>query len=196
MWWNGLSFFEQMMFVTAITATLIMVVFIVLMIIGMDGGESFDGVDADIDDLDVFNDEPLSFIGGLRILTIRGVLAFFSVGGWLAFMLADATGPVLALLIGAVGGFAAAFLLAVAFRAAMRLESSGNTDYRHAIGKTADVYIRIPASRQGRGKITMTLQGRYVEIEAVTDDANDLLSHTPVTVIGLSDKTTLVVTKK
>ncbi|MCF7931753.1 MAG: hypothetical protein K9K93_01115 [Acholeplasmataceae bacterium] len=195
MWWNALSFFEQMMFVTAVTATLIMIVFIILMIIGMDGGQSFDGMDVDVDDIDIFNDEPLSMISGLRILSIRGVLAFFSVGGWLAFIFADTTGPFLALVIGAVGGSAAAILLAIAFRAALRLESSGNTDYRYAIGKPASVYIKIPANRQSHGKVTMTLQNKFVEVEAVTDDSEDIVYGTPVKVIALADQNTLVVSK-
>lgn len=37
------------------------------------------------------------------------------------------------------------------------------------VGATATVYVSIPENRSGRGKITLTAQGRYMELDAVTD---------------------------
>lgn len=193
MWWDQLSLFQQIMFVLAVGTTGIMVLFIVLMLVGIDGDGGLDDL-GDLD-LDVINDEPLSSLGGMRFITIRGFLAFTSVGGWVAFILADVVSSVLAALFGALAGVIAAYLLQLAFEATMKLESSGNIDYANAIGKRAVVYIRVPKNGTDKGKVVMTLQSRYVEIDAITEEDEDLLTNAQVEVVGTRNRTTLIVKK-
>lgn len=200
MWWDSLSDLQQMSFVIAVVATILMVLLIVLMLIGMDSGEGFDGdismefdVDGDIEGVDAFNSESLFSIGGLKILTLRGALAFMSVGGWMTYALAGSMPNWAAVLIGLLSGSASAVLFAVAMRAIYRLESSGNLDYRSAIGKTATVYIRIPKNNDGKGKVMMNHQGRLVEIDAVTKGKTDILPKQEVLITALMDETTVVV---
>lgn len=208
MWWDSLSNLQQISFIIGTTATIIMIIFIVLMLIGMDGGESFDGdvdldmdVDVDIDDfdgssdIDVYNHDSFASISGLRILTIRGALAFFSIGGWTVFLFADNVSTALAIILGTVAGSIAAVLLAFVMKAILNLESSGNLDYRTAIGKTATVYIRVPKEANGKGKVIFNHQGKMVEVDAITKDKEDLLNKTEVKIIDLVDETTLVVKK-
>jgi len=206
MWWESLTNLQQVSFVIATSATAIMIIFIILMLIGMDSGEAFDGdinmdagvdvdVHGDVDGIDVYNSDSFFSIGGLRILTIRGALAFFSVGFWMIYALADTVKPWLAVLIGLVVGAVAAYLLALAMKAIMRLESSGNLDYKTAVGKTAVVYIRIPKKMTGHGKVIFNHQGRMVEVDAITKGDSDITSKNEVEIIGLQDETTLVVKK-
>ncbi len=101
MWWDSLNDLQQVMFIIATVATSLMILLIIMMLIGMDGGEAFDGdidVDANLDDVDdgsfggssdVFNQESFFSLGGLKIVTIRGVLAFLSIGGCVVFIMAD-----------------------------------------------------------------------------------------------------------
>ncbi len=192
MWWESLSGFQQIMFIIAVSSTAVMLIFLVLMLIGIDGTD-FDGVDAPDIDVDFVNDEPLSGIGGLRILTLKGILAFLSIGAWSAYLFFELTGPFLASLIGIVFGLIAAYLQALAYRAMMKLESSGNMDYKNAIGKTGTVYMRVPKMNSGKGKITVVVQERFAEIDAVTDEDEDILPKTSVVVIGMVDPTTLVI---
>ncbi len=205
-WWTDISAVQQYSFVVAITATFIMLIFIVLMLIGMDGAESFDGdidldmdFDVDIDDIDDFvdgyNNDSITSVSGLKILTIRGVLAFLSIGGWTVYGIGDSLDLWLSILIGIFAGAAAAILLAYAMKSAMKLERSGNLNYQTAIGKTATVYIRVPKKDNGKGKVMLTHQGRMVEVDAITKDTNDILTKQEVKIIGLHDSTTLVVKK-
>jgi hypothetical protein len=196
MWWESLTLFQQVMFVVAVGSTAVMVVFLVLMIIGIGESSTFDGVDASDMDVDIFNDEPLSAFSGLRILTVRGILTFLSIGGWVTYLLSSVLPPIYASLIGAISGVIAAYLLALAFKASLKLESVGNVDYRNAIGKSGVVYIRIPKQNSGRGKISMNVQGKLAEIDAVTDETDDLLRNTEVVVVSLLNETTLVVKRK
>ena len=194
--WGNMTAFQQTFFVIAIVATVVMIVLIILMFVGMDEIDSFDGAVDDVEfDFDAINNEPISGIGGLRILSIRGVLAFLSIGGWTTYLLSDALPEWVAALIGAIAGLIAAFLLAYALKQALRLESSGNLDYQSAIGKPAMIYIRVPADRKGHGKIILNHQGKMLEVDAITDENEDLVRNTKVIVEALEDENTLLVKK-
>lgn len=192
MWWQGLSDFQQVIFIIAASATLLLLVFLILLLLGL-GDESFDGDDLDFDDFDIYNDEPLSAFSGLKILTLRGIISFLSIGGWVAFIIEPNHGVLLASIFGLLAGLLTAVLLALAFRWSMNLESSGNIDYKNAIGKTATVYLRIPKNKTGTGKVNLIIQERLVEVSAVTNDHEDLLYNTNVLVTGLEDENTLIV---
>ena len=204
-WWEALSVFQQSMFVLAAIATIIMIIFLVLMLFGIEGGEaSAYAGDADVDDVDLdgepdvddVNDEPLSSFSGLKIVTVRGVLAFLAIGGWTAFSLGDVIHPLLAALCGILAGSIAAFLLAYAIRAAYKLENEGNLDYQNAVGMTGTVYIRVPKARSGAGKVSVIVQERLSEADAVTDDTADLMPGDVVEVLAVEGETTLVVKRK
>ncbi|MFH0993664.1 MAG: hypothetical protein V1761_04870, partial [bacterium] len=159
--------------------------------------------DLDVDDpsdvdvnTDGINDEPLTAFSGFRVLTLRGALAFLAVGGWTAYGFYTVVGAWLSVLFGIVAGAVAAYLLALAFRATMKLENEGNLDYHNAVGKIGTIYIKVPKSRIGSGKVTLTIQERFIEADAVTEDLQDLTTGTAVDIIGVVNETTLVVTKK
>lgn len=196
MWWKELSDFQQVIFIIASSATLLLFIFLIMLLLGLGDEGSFDGSDIDDIDFDPYNDEPFGAFSGLRILTVRGTLAFLSIGGWTAFLIEPNLGVWAGLGIGFLIGSLAAFLLALAFRWSLRLESSGNIDYKNAIGKTATVYLRVPKERSGIGKVNFVLQERLVEVQAVTTDQEDILVNTLVEVIGLEDETTLIVKRK
>lgn len=193
MWWEQLSRFQQIMFIIATSSSGVMLIFLVLMAIGIDNSE-FDGIDEI--DIDVINDEPLIGFAGLRILTLRGILVLLSMGAWTAFLVEPYMHVLLALGLGLVVGLISAYLVALAFRASLKLESTGNIDYKHAVGKDATVYIRIPKNRSGKGKVTLNLQERFIEVDAITDEDEDLLNQSKVEVIDIYDETTLIVQKK
>ncbi|MFA6627912.1 MAG: hypothetical protein WCQ80_01570 [Bacilli bacterium] len=193
-WWNNLTAYGQIAFAIAISATFVMIIFLVLMLFGVENDNSFDDGADDISDAeDLFNDEPLGQFSGLRVLTLRGALAFLGIGGWGALIFEPITGSIWSTVIGIVLGALAAVLLAYALRVAMKLESSGNLDYDNAIGQTATVYLRIPKKRTGKGKVTLTIQERFIEIDAITDEEEEIPNKCLVEVIGIENKTTLIV---
>jgi hypothetical protein len=193
-WWNGLSTYGQIAFGLAVSATFVMLVFLVLMLFGIEDGNSFDQVGDDPSDgADTFNDEPIGELGGLRIVTLRGVLAFLSIGGWAAFIFEGITGPIWSSLIGVVFGTIAAVLLAYAMRASLKLESEGNLNYENAVGLTATVYLSIPKNHTGKGKVTLVIQERFIDTDAVTNDGEDIPNKALVEVVGVENLTTLVV---
>lgn len=205
MWWESLNNLQQVMFIIATVATALMIILIIMMLIGMEGGEAYDGdISGDVDAADihggdfhdggdVFNHESFFSLGGLKIVTVRGALAFFSIGGWVVYLMAESSPAWLAIIIGILSGAVAAVLLAYIMKAIFSLESSGNLDYGTAIGKTAVVYIRIPKAGSGKGKVMFTHQGKMVEVDAITKEIEDILAKKEVTIVGLENDTTLIV---
>lgn len=107
--------------------------------------------------------------GGLDLLSVRALsagLAAFGVGGMLGMR--TPLGPVAGLAIGSVLGAAAALSVAWVMRSMLRLESDGSVMLENAIGSTAQVYLGIPAARGGTGKVLVLVQGRTLELSAVT----------------------------
>lgn len=121
---------------------------------------------------------------GLGLLSVRSVASFFcffGLGGWAA--LAQGIGTLPALGIGFLSG--AVMLVAVAwlFSLQRKLHAAGNMDTANAVGLVARVYIRIPASNQGKGKVQVLVQGRTAEFQAYTRAERDLESGTEARII-------------
>ena len=76
-WWNGLSILSQIFAAIAIPATLIMIIQSLMMFLGL-GFES--DVEADISENIDYNVHDSS--DGLSLITVRGMVAFFAIGGW------------------------------------------------------------------------------------------------------------------
>ena len=214
-WWNSLDLAVQVFYCIAVPSTLVLLIQTILMFIGM--GEDADGdvdVDTDVDadgvaddipDVDegVFGDNSVTEatdtwgLEGLRIFTIRGIIAFLVVFGWVGVVMLGANVPLwIAAPVAAICGFIMMVLLAVLFKIVMKLRSDGNTDNRNAIGTSGRVYLTIPPERSGEGKVSIMLQGAYVERGAVTDETEPIPTGTEIVVIGISGQTDLVVKRK
>ena len=132
--------------------------------------------------------------GIIKIFTVRGIVAFFAMGGWAGIAaLSMGIRSLWAINIALIVGVAALLIASAVIRFALRMQSNGNIDLRNAMSGTAEVYITIPPSRSGVGKITMTLQERFVELEAVTDSESAIKPRMTVEIVGLRDRDCLVV---
>ena len=106
---------------------------------------------------------------GLELFSVRTLsagLAFLGLGGAAALSAGWRPGP--ALLVGFFAGVMAMVAVAAAMRAMLRMDDDGSVRVSGAVGMPATVYLAIPGGRAGTGKITLTLQGRTVEYQAVT----------------------------
>ena len=215
-WWAGLNLLQQSFAVVAIPATVVLFLQTLLLLFGLGSSHDVDhGVDHDFDhdlshdfdhDSDAvaghdaaheFHDTPhdgAHHAAGLRIFTVRGIVAFFAVGGWLGIVLGETGLPTAAvLLISLAGGTAALVGIALLLRWSLSLQDQGNLDLRNAIGKTAQVYIPSPADGASAGKVNLVLQERFVELPAVTQAHCVLRTDQMVKVTGIINQNTLLV---
>ncbi len=213
-WWNHLSLASQIFYCLAIPSTLVLLIQTVLMFLGIagesdgfgeGGGEIADDIGSDAPDAadGVFGDNELpedhdvSGLDGLRIFTVRGIIAFFVVFGWVGIVMESAAVALyITIPVAFVCGVAMMLALAFLFRSVMKLRNDGNIDNHNAIGKEAKVHLTIPPARSGEGKIHLMLQGVYVERDAFTDDAEAIPTGSAVVVVGLVGENDLVVKRK
>lgn len=207
-WWEALTKLQRIFYYVAIPFTLVLLIQAVLTFIGLGGSDADadgdadadmdadDGFDVDDDfDVDTDVDEPNPGIAGFRFFTVRGIVAFFCIFGWTGVSLVNtslSTALIIALSVAA--GLIAMLIIGLMFYAVKNLQSSGNIRHRNAVGKTAEVYIPIPANRIGKGKVMVTVQERLVEAEAITDEEQKIGTGETVKVIG-NMGTTLIVKK-
>ena len=201
-WWNSLSLTLQIFYCIAIPATLVLLIQTILMFLGLDdGGADFDAdIDLDADGIPDDFDMDIDDVAGLEslhIFTVRGIIAFFVIFGWVGIAMQSANINLIITIIAAtVCGFAMMLLIAYLFKLVMRLKSDGNTDNRNALGSAGKVYLTIPPARSGEGKINIMLQGTYVERNAVTDETESIPTGSEIIVVGTSGQTSLVVKRK
>ena len=190
-WWNSLTGLQQIFACIGIPATLVLVVQTILLLFGIG-----DGSDADVDiDPDGF-DIPDAGDGGLVLFSIRGIVAMFCVAGWAGVVFVDlGLAPIPAVLLAILCGVAALFGIAYLMKAVLKLQSNGNIQIGGAVGKTGEVYIPIPAKGQGRGKINLTLQDRFIEVDAITRAEEPLKTGETVRVVS-TDEAGLVVVER
>jgi len=131
---------------------------------------------------------------GLRLFTVRGIIIFFALFGWTALAcLRWGLNVEFGTLIGMAAGFLGMLFAAWIIRESFKLAEDGTLKLQNAVGKTATVYLRIPPGRSGKGKISLTVQDRLIEVEAVTDSDVEIATNASVRVVGVADEGTLVV---
>ncbi len=170
-WWDGLLLLQQITFILAAAASVVLIIQLITMLFGLGDDAGFDA-DTSLDGgEDIFNDEGISDTGGLRLVSFRTVVAFIAVGGWIAYTVNFFLDWYFALLIGIAAGAGAAVGVAYLLRAIIRFQSEGNRHMAFAVGAVADVYLTIPAERASSGKIHVIVQETLTECDAVTDSA-------------------------
>ena len=166
-WWNSMDLTGQIFALIAIPATLVLVVQTVLILFGIGGGA--DGVDLDGDGIPDTPGIEGDGDDGLALFSLRGIMAMAAVAGWSGLVMHEAKMPLaLTVVLAAAFGFLAMAGIAYIMKLASKLQQNGNLDIGGAIGKVGTVYIPIPANMKGTGKINLTIQERFIEVEAKT----------------------------
>lgn len=122
------------------------------------------------------------FLGLLTFRSVVSAVLFFGLGGLTAnyYDLHDAAQWGVAVL----AGFGALYSVASLMNFFKRLRHDGAVRIKKAVGHTGTVYLRIPGTYSGPGKVTLMMQNRTVEFDAYTAHA-ELPTGTPVRVIAV-----------
>ena len=187
-WWAVLTTLEKVYWVIAIPSTVLLLIQLILTIIGGD-------VDADIDtepniDADVEGDT------GFGVFSFKSILGFFTIFAWAGLACIDSgLGLFLTFLISGIAGTIMMFLVSYLMYYLTRMHESGTMVMDNAIDKTGEVYLRIPAERQGVGKVQVNIQGSFRELDALTDDAIEIPTGSLIQVLEIINNQYLLVTK-
>ncbi len=189
---EGMTGLEQIYWIVAIVGSSIFSIIFLITIFG--GGLDIDGdVDMDVDtdtDFDDFDS------GGFHLFTFKNVMAFFTVFGWTGLScLQNNCSTVLTIIVSFFAGLLMMLIVASLFYWIMKMAQSGTLNINNAVGKVGEVYIPIGAKRSKSGKIHIEVQGTLRELDAVTDDKQDIPTGQIIKVISILSQDLLLVTK-
>lgn len=186
-WFTGLDANLQVYYVCAIISSIIFLVQMTMTLIG---------VDSDVDmDVNVDFDGDTTDFGGLSLFSVRGIVNFFLGFGWAGVSLWGHVANIWVLYAVSIGvGLLLAYSCLFLIRKLKKLESNGAYKISDAVGKTCNVYLRIPAERKGIGKVQVSVGGSIHEIGAVTD-GEELPTNCIVKIVEVVDSNTVLVSK-
>lgn len=169
----------------AIPTSLIFLLQTIMTFIGAHHADSFDGgFDTQADGHDGV---------GFQIFSFRNFVNFLLGFGWTGISLYGLVGNHylligLALLVGVLFVWMFFFLI----KQLQRLSEDNSFQLESAIGKEVEIYLKIPAKRQGRGKVLVSVKGATHELEALTDGP-EIPSGGKAKVVGVEKDALIVV---
>lgn len=187
--WSEVGMFEQVFWVVTIPAT---VIFLILLVLTIFGGDADTDVDTDIDS-DIADGDSIPF----QFLSLKNIVAFFAVFGWSGIGFINAGLPYwLVILLAFVCGLLMMTLMAALFYFMSKLAESGTLKMKNAVGKLGEVYLVIPANRGGMGKVQLNVQGSLRTIDAITDELENIKTSSIIQVLDVIDDQILLVKKQ
>ena len=185
-WWDSLDLFMKSLWGISIFSSLVFVVQSIMTFIGMDSGPDFN--------TDISSDIP-SHDQPFQLFTFRNFINFFLGFSWTAIALRpNIDNTFLLLFIAIIVGVLLVTAVMLIFKWLSGMEQSGNISINMAVGCKGTVYLTIPASRQGEGKVQISIQGATREYDAITD-GEKLANGTPVRVKDIINENTLLIEK-
>lgn len=171
-------FFDGYAYLFSVPAILGTAYFLISLVLGELGGD----VDADIG-LDGGDTPTAEF----RVLSLQTISAFAMGSGWAgitAYRVLDMsfTG---ATIIALLAGLGSAWLIVSLLRAMVGLQSSGNIALDATLGQTGTVYVAVPPKGAGSGRVTVVVDNRRREFDAVQHGDEAIASNTRVGIVGV-----------
>jgi hypothetical protein len=184
---EGMTSLEQTYWIIALIGSAVFLVIFILTFIG--GGDS--DMEADASDFEA-DDGGVGF----QFFTFKNVVAFFTIFGWSGVTCLDndlSTG--LTLVISTVAGLIMMVLTSLLFFWMYKLAESGTLKIQKAVGVIGEVYLPIGAERSKMGKVQIKVQGSLRELEAITDEIEELKTGSMVKVTEVVSAEILLVEK-
>jgi len=186
-WWDAKPLIEQIYWGIAIPASLIFLIQTVMTFIGADMDSDMDSVDVEMD-----SDHGIGF----QFFTLKNLVAFFTIFSWTGIACLDSGyANSTSLIIAIIAGLSMMVVMAAIFYSISKLTDSGTMSLDNAIGNIGEVYLPVEANRNNIGKISIKVQGAYRELDAITDDEEDLSVGSVIEVTDLVNDSILIITK-
>lgn len=157
------------------------IIFIIQTVMTFIGGGGDGGLDTDFES------------GGMegaeypfQLFSLRNLINFLLGFGWAGATLYEVidNGIILAIVATIIGLlFVAIFFFII--RTLLKLSEDNTFSIESALWATGDVYLTIPPSRTGKGKVFISVKGSTKELDAITDHDKAIANGTIVVVTGI-----------
>ncbi|MDR2754864.1 MAG: NfeD family protein [Planctomycetaceae bacterium] len=186
-------------FICAVFGGTLMILQLIMMIFGLggadagdmsDGGDLGDGGDIDNDFVVGGHAQTIDIFKVLSIRTIIAGITFFGLGGLAG--LTGGTSKFISVILAITSSLIAIYAVYYLYLSVANLKSDGSISEKTLIGSRGNVYIKIPETGTGAGKVLVNQQERTMEYEAITA-GNELKAGTPIVVVRVVSPTTVEV---
>ncbi len=163
------------------------IIFIIQAIMTFFGADSSDGIDVDFDGDLGEADAPF------QLFSLRNLINFLLGFSWtgISFYTSIPNKPILIAVSLAVGILFVYFFLII-IRQIQKLAEDNSFKITNTLNKTAEVYLTIPEYKKGKGKIIISVNGAFHELEAMTEN-DKIQPGTIVKVITIENDNILIV---
>ncbi|MCC5910004.1 MAG: hypothetical protein JJT76_06155 [Clostridiaceae bacterium] len=190
-WLTEVLVFDRIYWYLAIPFTVLLVIQLIATFVGFGGDGDFDSGE---DGLDVGDDG--DFEPGFKIFTVRNLITFFAVFGWSGITFSHAgLGQFATITLSTILGIIVLLIVSALFYFITKLADSGTMNIQRSKGATGEVYLPIPAKGNGVGKVSITFQGSFRELDAMTDEEEVISRGTMIVVKDVINNSILLVEK-
>jgi hypothetical protein len=180
---EGLDSLLKTFWFVAIPSSLI---FIIQTILTFTGADTFDGIDADFDGDLSGTDAPF------QLFTLRNLISFLLGFSWTGISFyTTISNKTLLVALSLVVGLLFVYMFFYVIKQVQKLAENNSFSIQNTLGKSAEVYLTIPGQKQGKGKIMISVNGAFHELEAMTE--NDSISTGAVVKVVRIDNNYLIV---
>jgi hypothetical protein len=166
----------QIYWIAAIAASAVFLVQAIATFIGFDSDSDFSGGDGAFDS------------DGFSLISIKTVVCFILGFGWTGVLFhAQIASPFLLGLLATGVGLLFMTLIAVLLGQMMKLTRDNSFHAADAVGKVAEVYLRVPPAKSDTGKVMVSVNGSMHELEAMTLETEALPTGMRVRVVAALD---------
>jgi len=154
----------------------------IMTFIGLSGGET----DADMD-ADDSGDMPF------EIFTLRNLINFLLGFSWTGISLYNKfENKTILILIAVIVGISFVVVFFFLIKQILKLSEDNSFKIENTINKTADVYLTIPESKSGKGKVQISVNGSFHELDAMTLSTEKIPSGAVIKVIAVENNILIV----
>jgi membrane protein implicated in regulation of membrane protease activity len=163
------------------------VLFIIQAVMTFMGSDASDGVDADFDsNLD-------NVQAPFQLFSLRNLVNFLLGFGWAGISFYDSIkNPTLLIAFALAVGCLFVWLFFVIIRKILQLSENNSFNIQETVGKIGDVYLTIPGSKSGKGKVSISVKGSYHELDAMTEGTS-IPSGAPIKILQVLSGNILLV---
>ncbi|HMT34938.1 MAG: NfeD family protein [Bacteroidetes bacterium] len=162
-------------------------IFIFQTIMTFVGADSYDGIETDFDgDLGETN-------APFQLFSLRNLINFLLGFSWtgISFYTTVSNKPIL-ILISFCVGIIFIFLFFIIIKQVQKLAEDNTFNINNTLNKTAEVYLTIPENKKGKGKIMISVNGSFHELDAMTEN-NQIPSGAVVRVVKIENNNIIIV---
>lgn len=158
---EGLDSLLKTFWFVAIPSSLI---FIIQTILTFTGADTADGIDADFDvDLSQ-SDAPF------QLFSLRNLINFLLGFSWTGISFyTTISNKILLVVLALAVGLLFVYMFFSVIKQVQKLAENNSFSIHNTLGKSAEVYLTIPGQKQGKGKIMISVNGAFHELEAMTE---------------------------